>query len=410
MLIWLHEAGLALYFLQTLKDSRATHVLPDLILSRLEDNLAANRRRVASMARQFDCLNQKLDGANVRYVAVKGLSLVPQFCRDASLRHQSDFDYMVDRQSLPLAQRVLEEAGYSLRKHSANEFVYMTPSAGLPPRDDEQYGAQAPHAVELRLAFWDYDMHDVSVREPEFSLDNVRTHRWQGLVFRALPEEYVFLLQVLHAFNHILTGWVRMSWLYEIGYFLSQRSTDTLLWERIEQRIGSDPLLREIVVVVAELSARVFRAPVPSTFTLWAEELRPAVRIWIHNYARSWVFAKNQADRFSLFSIAKLILFLHQQYLPDARARRHLTRVRLLPWKQFSRRVGSITTKSSTNAGGRGRQTKRVLIRLIFHGTSGLRYLWEIPRWRRLIKAAPHSTSSIRHDAAKDIVGTRSSD
>jgi hypothetical protein len=407
-LIWLHDAGLALYFLQELKNSNAAGILPRLILSRLEENLAANQRRVAFMARQFDFLNQEFNAAGVRYAAVKGFSLVPQFCPNASLRHQGDLDYLVDRQSLPLAQRVLQEVGYSLRKYSANELVYMTPSAGLPPPDDEQYDAHAPYAVELRLAFWDNEMHGVPLREPEFSVDNVRTHRWQGLVFRALPEEDVFLLQVIHAFNHILTGWVRVSWLYEIGYFLNQRSTDTLLWERIEHRIGRDPLLREIVVVVAELSVHLFQAPFPSTSTIRAEELRPAVRIWIQNYSRSWVFAKNQAAQISLFSVAKLILFLHQQFLPDASARRHLTRSRMLPWKQFSRRVGSLTAKSSTNVGGRRRQIKRVLIRLIFHGTSGLRYLWEIPRWRRLIKAAAHSTPSIKRDAANDLGGTRS--
>lgn len=389
-LTWLHDAGLILYLLQKLKDTNATDILPRSTLSRLEENLTANRRRVAYMARQFDFLNQKFNGAGVRYAAVKGLSLVPQFCPDASLRHQSDFDYLVDNQSLPVARRVLEDAGYSLKKSSANEFVFLMASAWMPPLADEQYEAHAPHAVELRLAFWDSDSHGVSLTEPEFSVDNIRTHRWQGLAFRTLPEEDVFLLQVIHAFNHILSGWVRMSWLYEIGYFLSQRAPDTLLWGRVERRIGGDPLLREMVVVVTELSAHFYGAPLPSPSRIWAEELRPAVRIWIQNYARTWVFGKNRVDQFSLFSVAKVILFLHRQYLSDARARRHLMRIRLLPWEQLFRRARSITTKSSTNSGERGRQLERVLIRLLFHVTAGLRYLWEIPRWRRLNKVTAH--------------------
>ena len=408
---WLHDAGLALYLLQKLEQGNATHILPTATLARLEENLAANRRRVVYMAGQFEFLNQKLNAAGVRYAAVKGFSLVPQYCPDASLRHQSDFDYLVDHQSLPVARTVLEESGYFLSKHKMNEFVFLMPSRATPRPDDEQYEAHAPHAVELRVAFWDSDFHGVSLTEPQFPVDNIRTQRWQESVFPALPEEDAFLLQVIHAFNHILTGWVRMSWLYEIGYFLNQRSTDELLWQRVEQHIGDNALMREIVVVVTELSAHFFGAPLPSTSNIWAEERDPAVRIWIQNYARRWAFARNRVDQVGLFSAAKVVLFLHQQYLPDASARRHLTRIRLLPWEQLLRRAGSITSKSSANAGGRRRQLKHALIRFFFHVTAGLRYFWEVPRWRRLNKASAHLCSSIKRESpAADQVGTQRSE
>src|ERR1700690_1675461 len=58
-LAWLHDAGLALYLLQKLKDANATGILPKSVLFRLEENLAANRRRVAHMSQQFDSINQK---------------------------------------------------------------------------------------------------------------------------------------------------------------------------------------------------------------------------------------------------------------------------------------------------------------------------------------------------------------
>lgn len=404
VIVWLDDAGLALYFLQKLKRTKATEIVPAEVLSRLEHSLVANQQRVAHMAHQFSSLNQQFDKAGVRYLVVKGLSLVPQFCPDASLRHQSDFDYLVNHHSLPAAQRVLQDAGYSRKNSLANEFAYFMPSAGEPPPADEQYEAHAPYAVELRLAFWDSDFHGVPLAEPKFSVDNVRTHRWQDLTFPALPEEDAFLLQVIHAFNHILTGWVRMSWLYEIGYFLNQRATDISLWEGVQGRIGGDWQLREMVVVIAELAAQLFRAPLPCTFRSWARDLRPTVRIWIENYARTWMFGKNQPDQFSLFSAAKLVLFLHQQYLPDTRARRHRIRIRLFPWERFSQRATSITTKSSTNTGGRKRQIKRMLIRLLFHVTTGLRYLWEVPRWRRLNEAVACLAESSHHDSVTDLV------
>jgi Uncharacterised nucleotidyltransferase len=409
-LTWLHDAGLALYLLQKLKDENATDILPTSILSRLEKNLAANQRRVVSMTRQFHFLNRKLADAGVRYAAVKGFSLVPHFCPDASLRHQSDFDYLVERESLPIAQSVFEDAGYVLNKHKANEFVFLMPSGGAPPPIDEQYEASAPHALELRLAFWDSELHGVSLTEPKFSVDDVSIQQWQGTVFRALPEEDAFLLQVIHAFNHILTGWVRLSSLYEIGYFLNQRSADPFLWERVEHRAGESPLLREIVVVVSELSAHFFRAPLPSTSRVRAEEIRLPVRIWIHNYARRWAFARNHVDQFSLFSAAKVVLFLHQQYLSGARARRHLLRMRLLPVEKLFPRANLIATKSSTNSVGPWQRLNRALIRLVFHVTGGLRYFWEIPRWRWLNRATTHLPASTMCDrSATKLVNTQNS-
>lgn len=390
-----------------LKDTKATDILPTSALSRLEENLNSNRRRVEYMARQFDFLDQKLNDVAVRYACVKGFSLVPQFCPDASLRHQSDFDYLVDKQSLPGAQRVLQDAGYSLKARKANEFVFFMPAAGMPSPDDAQYEPHAPHAVELRLAFWDHDCHGVPLNEPKFSVDNIRTHRCKELVFPVLPDEDAFLLQVIHAFNHILTGWVRMSWLYEIGYFLNQTSTDALLWERVDCRLGDDPVLSEIVSVVTNLAAKFFGAAPPAPPRSWADELRPAVRIWIQNYARPWVFAKNRVDQCSLFSAAKLVLFLHQQYLTAASARSRQMRIRLLPWEQLSRRAHSVATKSSTNSGGRRRQMERMLIRFLFHVTAGLRYLWEIPHWRRQNRAVAHLTRSSRRDLSVDLVNTQ---
>ena len=408
-LTWLHDAGLALHLLQQLKDTNATDVLPASIWAHLEENQAANRERVAYMARRFDFINQHFNRGGVRYAVVKGCSLVPQFCPDASLRHQGDFDYLVDSHSLPMAQRVLESAGYSLKKRTANEFVYLMPSVSVPPSADGQYEAQAPHAVELRLAFWDSQSHSVPLTDPGFSVDNAVVQRWQGLVFPALPDEDAFLVQVIHVFNHILTGWARMSWLYEIGYFFNRRSTDVSLWERLDRRIGGDKLLREMVVAIGELSAHLFKAPLPSTSWIWTEKLRPAIQIWIHHYARTWLFEDTRADQFSLFPVAKLALFFHLQYLPDARVRRHVIRTRLFPVEKLFQRVHSITSrsltsKSSIQSGGRGWQLERALIRLVFHLTGGLCCLWEIPRWQRLNKGNAHLPPFIsREPSATDV-------
>src|ERR1035438_844371 len=76
---WLDDAGLAFYFLRKIKATNATNSIPPWVMSRLEQNFTANRNRVGDMARRFDSLNRRFNDAGVRYVVLKGHSLVPEF-------------------------------------------------------------------------------------------------------------------------------------------------------------------------------------------------------------------------------------------------------------------------------------------------------------------------------------------
>jgi len=210
---WLDDAGLAFYFLRKVKDTNATDEIPTWVMSRLEQSFAANRQRVGEMAHRFDSLNKKFNETGVRYVVLKGLSLIPGFCPDARLRHQGDFDYLVDEPSLPMAQRVVVEAGYSPKLSlSRQEFSFLTPGTGSAPRSPEQYSAQSPHAVELHLDILDGDL--LPGMPSVFSVNRARTHQWNGLVFPVLPDEDAFLLQVLPPCSHLFTYWIRMSLLF----------------------------------------------------------------------------------------------------------------------------------------------------------------------------------------------------
>src|SRR5579864_2898565 len=302
---WLDDTGLALYFLQKLKDTDGTNAVPTRVLSGLEKRLRANQERVAHMARQFDFLNDRFRENRVRFVVVKGLSLVPQFCPDANLRHQSDFDYLVDDESLPIAQRILEEAGYvSKLSHSAKEFIYLTPAMGKARLGDEHYQARAPYAVELHLDIWDPDLHNVCLPQ-SLSVRDVKTYQWREFTFPVLPDEDAFLVQVLHACHHLFTYWIRLSSLWEIGYFLTRRVSDASFWSRIEKRVEGNTVFQEFTVVVIELVAKLFGAPIPPAVRVWGRRIRPASRVWIENYGREWVFGEVPTYQLRLFPRAK---------------------------------------------------------------------------------------------------------
>ena len=395
VLRWLDDSGLALYFLQKLKSTIATDTVPTWVISCLEQRFTANGQRVGEMAYRFDALNRKFNDAGVRYVVLKGLSLIPDYCPDAQLRHQGDFDYLVDDESLPMAQRVVAEAGYSPKLSiSSQESIYLMPGKESASRGPEQYSAGAPHAVELHLDIWESDVHRLPSMPSLFSVNQSRIHEWNGLAFPVLTGEDSFLLQVLHACHHLFTYWIRMSCFFEIGFLLNQRASDTSLWNRVEQRVGDNLMLREFVVVITELAAKLFAAPIPLLVRTWSEGIRPATRVWIENYAQHCAFCVVPAYELCLFPRAKLVLFLQQQY-QVACVQKHSVRNRLIKFSRLSRMASSVKDKPSLvlNAGWWKRQL--FIRRSLFHFLAGLRYLCEIPRWRWLNRARMRSPSPV---------------
>ena len=391
---WLDDTGLALYFLQKLKDTDVANAVPGLVLSALEKRLTANQERVAHMARQFDFLNARFRDSGVRYAVVKGLSLVPEYCPDANLRHQGDFDYLVNDESLPMAQRVLEEAGYVPKlSRSGKEFIFLLAAMEEAHLGDNQYEARAPYAVELHLDFWDPDFHKVPLPRPLALLDNAKSYQRGEFKFPVLPDEDAFLVQVQHACNHLFTYWIRMSWLWEIGYFLTRHTSDASLWERIEQRAEGRIVLQDFVVVVTELVAKLFAAPVPPTVRVWGQKIRRASRVWIENYAREWVFGEVPAYQFRLLPRAKLVLFLQQQYVGNVTAQKGFVRSRLLSAPQISHIGKSIKGSPAKVLQTGWWKRHRFGRRAVFHVLAGFRYLSEIPRWRWLNRVKTASAS-----------------
>lgn len=415
VLRWMDDAGLAFYFLQKLKDTNALHVLPSGVRGRLESNFLWNQLRMEDMAQRFHAINTRLNAAGVRYVVIKGFSLVPEFCRYASLRHQSDFDYLVERQDLAAARRILVEAGYTAKKsRSRNESIFLS-AEREPSRRAEQYSARAPHAVELHTDIWDDEMHGIPSMEGVFAVEQATAKHWNGISFPAQSDEDAFLLQVLHACHHLFTQWIRICCLFEIGYLLNGRAADEELWRRVERRVGNREVLREFVVIVSELAALVFGAPLPALVQAWGAGIRPGPRIWIENYARNWVFAELPVYQFSFLPKSKLVLFLQQQYRSSSASGPVQVRT---SQSRISGIVSSVQRDPALVFDADWWRRQVLIRRAVFYVLAELRYICEIPRWRwlnrkgaRVVEASlgPHSahtrkeSTSLRATAAAEI-------
>lgn len=383
VLEWLHDAGLGFYFLQKLKDVNATDMIPASVYGRLQQNFTANQLRVEDMSRRFDVINKKFNQAGIRYAVLKGFSLIPEFCPYSPLRYQGDLDYLVDDQSCPAACRVLVEAGYTAKESlSRVEKIFVIPGR-KPCRGAEQYSPRAPHAVELHTKMWDGDMHQLPQIPNLFFLDRAVNQRWNGLTFPALCDQEAFLLQILHTCNHLFTLWMRMSSLFEIAYFLNRRADDREFWNRTAQAVGEVPILREFVVIVAEMVSRLFTAPLPALLRDWEVKIRPASRVWIEHYARRCAFSDLPFYQFRLFPTVKFALFLHQQFREDTSVGKRVVRKRLLPSARLSHMASSLNQNPSLAFKPSWWGQHMFVRRSIFHILASLRYLLEVPRWRR---------------------------
>jgi hypothetical protein len=405
-LSWLDLSGLTLYFLQRLHADRALYRVPSGIGAELDDRQRENEVRVAAMREPFAAVNRGFEEARVRYAVLKGFSLVPEYCTDPSLRTQADFDYLIGESSLERAQHVLLEQGYVLKKRTGDEFSFWIPSAEA-TTCRQQYDPRTPWSVELHISAWDQRFLRMPGLVTERFLEKVIVKEWNSLRFYCLAPPEMFLALVLHGFKHILDGWIKASWLLEIGRFLCQHN-GAAFWKDVCGLVEREPSLIEGIGIVCQLSSDIFAAPLPPIVEHWSREMRPAARVWLKTYSRDLMFEKLPRLEMSFFSPAKLVFFLQAQYLSDPKIRRATERNLLFPWRRlrsFSQAPAKLPMTTMQRA---ARKVRRLVFFLFYHLGANCRYWWELPRWRRLMREMsgafePASGSAVRSRSTAEV-------
>jgi hypothetical protein len=383
---WLDDSGLALYFLRYLQTTQTTESIPPQILLRLELNSIHNCARWERLAEEFARVNKEFQLAEMPFAVIKGLSLVPDYCPDTRLRAPSDLDFLIEREDLPIASRVLENLGYRPKNKSDIELQFWKPTPKMPTASDDPYSVGTEALIELHFRFWE-GTHRISLTEPLFSLGDVVSHSWHGLQFPALDKTNAFLLQIIHVFQHITTYWVKLCWLLEIGWFMSKHLSDTEFWLKVDARMQQHHGLVEFAAIVVSLARNVFGSPTSDIADNWINHLRPGSQLWLDEYAETWAIDDHPYRRSAFFRAAKLALFLHQEYVPDQTMRKEVILNQLFPWKRPDVRVSFPTdyepARTLTSLSTRG---KFAADRMMFHAGATLRYLCEVPRWHYRVR------------------------
>jgi Uncharacterised nucleotidyltransferase len=375
---WLDHSGLALHFFASLRDAGQVANLRLDIQQALLQRFQANSVRMRELLEDFRRVNHAFRASNISHAFLKGFTLIPDFCPGIAVRHQSDLDILIAPESLPLAASTLAACGYRMQASDANgECLFATPSLRAPTLHDDIYQLPPQRQVEIHTSFWNGAGH-VSLSVPTDALSRAASREISGIVYNGLSLVDMFLSQALHAFGHLLGSWLRLSWLWEIHYFVGTRSRDDAFWQALRERAGRDVQVQNAIGLVLGLTRKIFATPIPDSLNAWfVEPLPERIHAWIKHCGVEWALAD--------ISGSKLTLFIHHEFVDDAKTWRKYLLHRIVP---ISAKISLSNAEASdwkTQFQSPFARLRFAGGRLLFHIREGLKLAWESLRWRRIL-------------------------
>ena len=376
---WLDASGLALYFLQRVRELDIEDAVPQPVWSELRQHHVDNGKRTESLHLDFVRLNEAFRDAGLRYVNLKGFTLVPEYCPDLTLRYQTDFDFLIDEEDAAQCRETLSELGYSVIAANQQVMEFKT-DAGRTPHMRDLYRARAQRSVEVHLcgsggSSW----HRGLLHRASFK-------RIEGSSYPILSAEDMFLSQASHVLRHLRSEWTRISWLLEFRHFVRSRSEDTGFWRSVRLRAMRDPEAILAAGVSLRMAEKAFGDFVPHELASWSVgRVAAPVALWIEEYGAAVLLTD--------FPGSKLYLLLEGAIHGDNRAA-------LVREKLFPRRAPAPIVAAPANgfiAQLRAAMTRwsYFAFRLRFHVQSGASYLSASRRWRRLLGSSASAKPSM---------------
>jgi len=374
-------AGLSLHLRDRLIRRNDFRKLPASIQIELEQRHSDNVQRTHVMEQEFVELNRRLQGADIPYLNLKGLLLVPDFVERSERRAQYDYDLLVKKEDLQRSYTLFLQSGYSAlhstQELAADHLPTLIQRTGWQWKGN-YYDPAIPRGVELHFQLWDSDFELLPIQ----TLDKV----WERSFFQTLGaieaptlcQEDTLLYVTLHAFRHLLRNDLRLSHLYEIAFFLQRTCDQERLWEDVIAGVTQCPNTTKMVATTFELVRSLFRPALSSRVRHFIERHLPAT-------AASWVCAYGRTGAIHCYRRNRNALLLHLSLIESNATRWALLRQRLLPRHLPLPTYGVQIPQEAQNLKFRVVKTARylglLLQRGLFHIRSLTELFFQLPFW-----------------------------
>jgi hypothetical protein len=365
----LDVSGLALYFLDRMKELQSSNILPTTVLARLEQNLQDNQERTRGMIVESIAIQQEFQEVNLSYATLKGFSLNPHSVPRPELRHQFDLDFLVAQRSAASARRVLEYRGYRLYAMSGRSWEFKRDDA--PGHIRDLYKNLPCRCVELHI--------EAEVPGYQSLLERKEVREFHGIDMPVLSPVDLFIGQGLHAYKHICSEFSRTSHLLEFRRHVLSRRGDDFFWKGVQSRVEENSQAGVGLGIVTLLITSIMGDFASEAFTSWTVPRLPkTARLWVELYGGRVAFGDTPGS--------KLYLLLQRELESAGVRQRRSLRQALLPSRLPPPVVRGTSGETLRARMGRYRlQIHFVLSRLSFHVVEGLRYFRESYRWRQYV-------------------------
>jgi MFS family permease len=260
----------------------------------------------------------------LEWVVLKGFSHCPLFTDKPEHRWQSDVDLLFSEDQLLAARDAALQLGYEpitpFDRHPINHLPTLVRKTGWEWRGD-YFDPNIPVSLELHFQFWDAGTERFSPTGLEKFWERREGRKVEQLRFASFHPADMAANAALHMLWHLLRGSLRPFHVYELAWFLHERSGDTAFWIAWAQL--HDESLRRLEAICFAIAQQWFDCPLAPAAAEEIERLPHEISRWLAVY--SW------SPMIGLFHPNKDELWLHWSLLNSTGDRLAVLRRRLLP-------------------------------------------------------------------------------
>jgi len=392
-------AGLTLFLRANLRQREDSQKLTGPVQQGLEQRFQDNLLRTQAISREFIEFNRLLQARNIRYLNLKGQLLYPDFVDQCENRLQFDHDFLIHAEDLERAHDLFLNLGYSPLPSSPKLAVSHLPT--LVKRtgwkwQGNLFDPDIPRAVELHFELWDSKFDKIPIRTLESAWRNSQSISFlHSLSVPVLSREHTLLYSVLHCFRHLLRNDLRLSHLFEIGYFLHNHRGSNF-WQGFLESTRSCPKGCGAAATVFELACRIFRVQPAAIVTQFvSEHLSPAASVWIESYGLK--------ESIHCYRRSKSSVFLHLDFVDGLVQKGAVVSRKLIPRHLPVSSFGVQTPIEKQDRCFRAfkllHDSVERVQRFFFHSMTLAVFLFQFPLW--MVKLHLRKSNRLVSDAAR---------